>query len=93
MAKKGTEKQIFIAKSNLACIGKLNFFKFCLSSYNISLSNPLDLCNFVLCITVITIELPDIVERMENKDDSVTLCDVLISDKAKGMYNYYVVRL
>jgi len=39
--------------------------------------------SFMLCI--ITIEPPDIIERMENNDVSITLHEIQMSDKAKSM--------
>ena len=39
--------------------------------------------SFMLCI--ITIEPPDIIERMESNDVSITLREIQMSDKAKGM--------
>jgi len=37
----------------------------------------------MLCI--IAIEPPDIIERMESNDVSITLREIQMSDKAKGM--------
>ena len=39
-------------------------------------------CSFVLYIN--HTEHPDIIERIENNDDSVTLTEILMSDKAKS---------
>ena len=36
-------------------------------------------------LILVTTELPDITERMENNDPSVTLAEILKSDKAKSM--------
>ena len=43
----------------------------------------------MLCACVIvTTDLPDIIERMKNGDSSVTLDEILMSDKAKSMFKY-----
>ena len=46
-------------------------------------------CLFIL----VTTESPDIAERMKNNDSSVTLTQILMSDKAKGrcIHNYYII--
>ena len=37
-------------------------------------------------LVLVTTESPDIIERMKNKDSSVTLREIFMSDEAKSMY-------